>query len=576
MSNTPAGPRAIKKQPQKAEKIRSLDIILQSNGYKAGFQTFREQITYIYEYSEKNFGFNKDKKFIHPITIRDISDMFQISRNAVFKHINTVRRDREREKNGESPRRNGRPFTLNDTQLNQVKEWLTTQEHHPPYSKLKHFTESTFEKKLDYPTYVELLQKLGYYLVKAKPIEDNRYFVTEESLDVFYAELETLTTVNDIPCAFCFNLDEEGYDEYTIAKEEIIIVEKEEKDNNKKTKYYPITRKNDHATFLAAINAYGDFVKPMIVTKRATVEADLLIHNLGPDKIMLKQTSKGYITSECFDEWFEEAFIPKLQDLRKKFNYDGMGILILDGASQHFSIPFFKLCKENNMHIIFLPPHSSNQTQPMDLGMFHVHKERIRHTNLELGDDSHFVTVVRNLYNAWEMTAISANIQGSWKAMGAAYEVSTLGCNIIRFKKDFALKLMSCEKTKDERKVIEEQRKLIGINKEISQRRIPVDIFNKFHFLNSEKVPKSLQNIVNQPKSSSTLNYPPSSPGKLLSALVHCDHAVAFPVVENYHQWRPKEKHEKTWTNLSFYQRFELELQSVGLGLTNEPIEKKN
>ena len=136
-----------------------------------------------------------------------------------------------------------------------------------------------------------------------------------------------------------------------------------------------------------------------------------------------------------FLDWFEQCFVEKLKDLRVRHNYNGPSLLILDGAPQHFNASMFKLCELNNIYVMFLPTHSSNQTQPMDLGIFHVHKERIRHTDLESLDDTNFVIVIVSLFHAWEQTATTKNIMGAWKAMGAVFEVKPGSCSIIRFQK---------------------------------------------------------------------------------------------------------------------------------------------
>ena len=281
MTNTPAGPREIQNKPIDLKKRSIFEKVINSERYKKGFKTFNEQLAYIHETAKK---YGKDHKT--SITHRDLSHIFNISKTAITNHIHLYEIDKEREAEGKIPRKNGRPFTLSQSEIIEAEKYLKSQELKSKFSKFKQFCEEKFGKQLEYPTYIALLGKLGYRLVLAKPIEDTRYFVSEESLNNFYDELEIISHNNNIPSAFCWNLDEEGHDEFADSREEYIIIEDE--DNNKKEIFYPVDRKSDHATFLAAINAYGDFVKPLIVAKRATVEAELLMHNLGPVKLMLR------------------------------------------------------------------------------------------------------------------------------------------------------------------------------------------------------------------------------------------------------------------------------------------------
>ena len=549
------------------EKKRAvLDRVINTSGYK-NVTSFREQIAYIYDTASKLQDWRKEALPV-TLTIRDIAHIFNISKSAVYEHIKKHKEDERRRKEGEEPRKNGRPLTLNKQEREKVKEWIESHETHPKYCTLQKFCAETFGKKLTYNSYVILLDKLGYKIIHAVPIEDKRYFVKQESLETFYNELTNYTTQNDIPSAFCFNLDEEGYEEYAIAKDELIIIEKSAAPTGEGSKrYYPVSRKGDHTTFLSAINAYGDFVKPLIVTKRATVEASLLYYNLGPDRIMLKRTEKGYITQEVFIEWFETCFIRKLQELRNLHKYSGPGMLLLDGAPQHFNASVFKMCEENNLYVVFLAPHSSNQTQPMDLGIFHVHKEKIRHTNLDSYDDSNFVSAIVQLYNAWQLTATTQNIIGAWKAMGATYEVLPGMCSIVRFNMDFAIKIMNQEKSLAEKKQIEEQRRSYGANKDILSKRIDLTEFNKMHELAATRTSPKINRLIDLHKSTQRpyVEAEPGSLKKLLSCMVSCDVAPKFPVVDNYTKWKAREKVEQNWVNLHFDSRLHFELESLGL-----------
>ena len=63
--------------------------------------------------------------------------------------------------------------------------------------------------------------------------------------------------------------------------------------------------------------------------------------------------------------------------------------------------------------------------------------------------------------------------------MGATNEVSPGMRSSIRFKMDFALKLMNNERSLTERKTIEDQRRVYGTNKDILPKRIDLHEFNK-------------------------------------------------------------------------------------------------
>ena len=59
----------------------------------------------------------------------------------------------------------------------------------------------------------------------------------------------------------------------------------------------------------------------------------------------------------------------------------------MNGFSAHQHEKFIDECEERNIKVIFLAPHSSDQTQMLDLGIFGVQKQlmlniRIPHDNL--------------------------------------------------------------------------------------------------------------------------------------------------------------------------------------------------
>ena len=71
---------------------------------------------------------------------------------------------------------------------------------------------------------------------------------------------------------------------------------------------------------------------------------------------------------------------------------------------------------------IFFPPHSSNQPQPLDLGMFAVHKTFIKREAIDKGDTvSDVVHKITSQITGWEKTNTTKNNQRAWRAIGATF-----------------------------------------------------------------------------------------------------------------------------------------------------------
>jgi hypothetical protein len=82
-----------------------------------------------------------------------------------------------------------------------------------------------------------------------------------------------------------------------------------------------------------------------------------------------------------FEKWATELFFPSVESVRQKLEYGSWGILLLDGCSCHHSDEFLDTCHDVGILPVFLPAHSSHLTQPLDVGLFEIHKctiQRVR------------------------------------------------------------------------------------------------------------------------------------------------------------------------------------------------------
>lgn len=68
-------------------------------------------------------------------------------------------------------------------------------------------------------------------------------------------------------------------------------------------------------------------------------------------------------------------FLPKLHELREKFKYDGKAVIILDSLKAHHNIVEKIDAEKENIVFHFLVAYLSDQTQPLDLGLFGIMKK---------------------------------------------------------------------------------------------------------------------------------------------------------------------------------------------------------
>jgi len=74
-------------------------------------------------------------------------------------------------------------------------------------------------------------------------------------------------------------------------------------------------------------------------------------------------SEKRWINTQLFYKWHEEHFIKCTATIRPL-------VLLIDGHSSHLDIDTSKLCKDNNILLYCLSPHSSHITQPLYVGFY--------------------------------------------------------------------------------------------------------------------------------------------------------------------------------------------------------------
>ncbi|KAM9874815.1 transposase [Verticillium dahliae] len=117
--------------------------------------------------------------------------------------------------------------------------------------------------------------------------------------------------------------------------------------------------------------------------------------------------------------WLKEIFIPSTQPA----DPSTARLLILDGHGSHETTEFMYLCYSNNIHLVFLPPHTSHVLQPLDQSVFGPLKAAYRKElgYLEQWNDSIVVgkrSFLACYRKARQSTFTAQNIRSGWKSTG--------------------------------------------------------------------------------------------------------------------------------------------------------------
>ena len=201
--------------------------------------------------------------------------------------------------------------------------------------------------------------------VRGEPMEKERVNSSREDILNYYTELEAV--IEDVPGGFIFNVDESGCSDWCDAQEMRVLVPSSYEENSIKI---PIDRNSKRATLVGCISADGKCMKPLILLPRKTIEEDIRLCGYNDDNALFAYQKNAFMTTVLFDFWAENVFFPELTRKRKEKEYVGPAILIMDGLGAHYSQTFIEECNLNGVYIIFLPPHTSDQCQPLDLVTF--------------------------------------------------------------------------------------------------------------------------------------------------------------------------------------------------------------
>jgi hypothetical protein len=267
----------------------------------------------------------------------------------------------------------GRPTVLTSSQRTRIVEFVRAQfEIRKPvtFSDLTEFVETELAEDIVPDTLRHYIHRLPEFkVIEGIPFEAERLEADPAQIEEYFDCFQRILV--DLPAAMVVNLDETGHCEWVDSRIEKVIVPIEFPDANIPM---PVNRQSTRSTLLGAITADGGRLKPLVIVSRETLETELYENGLSPSRVMYAKQENAFITRDLFEKWANEVLFPDFSATRASLQYDGHGIVLLDGCSAHLSDYIEDECVWQGIEYIFLPPHSSDQVQPMDLGIFAVQK----------------------------------------------------------------------------------------------------------------------------------------------------------------------------------------------------------
>jgi hypothetical protein len=142
----------------------------------------------------------------------------------------------------------------------------------------------------------------------------------------------------------------------------------------------------------------------------------------GTDFI-LKHRAKPYVSAEIVAEYIRMVFIPNLNELRNLEQFaDDDAIVLMDNCPSHIGDVILNLLREERVHVITWPPHTTQIFQELKASLFGVFKRKGQY-QLPFDDDQPTATFLLNIYRTFKQTMVEANIWGAFQQAGFEFEV---------------------------------------------------------------------------------------------------------------------------------------------------------
>ncbi|XP_066587813.1 uncharacterized protein [Prorops nasuta] len=235
----------------------------------------------------------------------------------------------------------------------------------------------------------------------AQNLTTTRASVSESDLRQWFAKLkiylEEKNLLNIDPKRI-FNLDESSF-MLVPPKNDAVITKKGAR------AIYKVVSGNEKSclTVLFTVTASGQLLPPMILFDLKTTPRKEVLEKI-PTDWAVGNTEKGWMTSESFYKYIVNVFYNWLVENGIEFPV----ILYADNHSSHLTMPLVKFCQEKQIELIGLYPNSTHIIQPLEVGLFHVLKDKYKEANDAWRIKNNVIDVKKHMFTEILKTALDS------------------------------------------------------------------------------------------------------------------------------------------------------------------------
>ena len=170
----------------------------------------------------------------------------------------------------------------------------------------------------------------------------------------------------------------------------------------------------ENITIVACVNASGTVIlPPMIIYRGKSINQELTMDGIAG--AMYASSPKSYIDTELFKMWMGRfvMLVPPARPI----------LLLLDGHASRMNLQTVQFAKDNGIHMLCLPPHTTHLYQPLDVTMFRPLKTNFSIEAQKLSRKNKKKSLNRYDFNrvlkpAWQKSFTLSNIEAGFRKCG--------------------------------------------------------------------------------------------------------------------------------------------------------------